>query len=351
MSLKQVLAVVTVLTGVWTSSTGAHADGQAPAYHYVSLQALLPEGYLGIDAVKLDNRGRVYGTLIACPDDFTCVYSTFVYRNGRVIPQNNNMAATTANERGRVGGIVYVADTEQAAIFDDGQTEVIPRLPGEVASRVLQVLDDGTALIESTEESARKTYYFYDKRKRIEKVDLDDKLVQHVRVNNAREVAGTLVNAATRIDKAFRIARPGRMTLLEPVAGDTQSWAQAIDDRGNVLGYSWGANGVERIGVWKNKKFQTYFVQGTAEYPTRTNALLWNESGLIVGTRGVTDTGTYLYPRPGVRLPLAELSDTELPLVTIIDDVNERGDLLGWGGSAPGYIEDFFLLERTCSAL
>jgi hypothetical protein len=77
--------------------------------------------------------------------------------------------------------------------------------------------------------------------------------------------------------------------------------------------------------------------------------LLWNERGLIVITdvvRPDDDLSSYLVPRPGVRLNLADLTESPLPPWTIIVDINNRGDLIGFGGPERGLVESVFLLRR-----
>jgi hypothetical protein len=106
------------------------------------------------------------------------------------------------------------------------------------------------------------------------------------------------------------------------------------------------SGGRERIGVWRGGTFQPYFVEGTPEFPTISNRLLWNRRGLIVIT-ATNDGNSYLVPRPGVRLRLADLVDGPLPPVTQIVDLNDRGDLVGFGGARPGVVDSQFLLERV----
>jgi hypothetical protein len=94
--------------------------------------------------------------------------------------------------------------------------------------------------------------------------------------------------------------------------------------------------------------FTTYFVEGTPDFPTVSNLLLWNEPGLIVITRPScrTDLNSYVVPAPGVRVKLADISDT-LPAWTLMNDINERGDILGAGGPACFFAEHSFVLKRV----
>ena len=102
---------------------------------------------------------------------------------------------------------------------------------------------------------------------------------------------------------------------------------------------------LERIGVWRDKTFKTYFVEGTLAFPTVSNRLLW--SGLIVITRtNPPDLNSYVVPAPGVRLKLADITDT-LPVWTLMFDINDHGDILGVGGDAYFVGGHTFVLKRV----
>jgi hypothetical protein len=131
------------------------------------------------------------------------------------------------------------------------------------------------------------------------------------------------------------------VTLLQPVPPDTLAWGLGINNRGDVLGYSFvsGAPYHERIGVWdRNGNFQTYFDETIV-----SNRLLFNDNNLIVITL-VQDSNSYLVPQPGVRLNLADLV-VNMPAgqdLRSITDMNNHGDMIG--SSSQG---NNFLLERV----
>ena len=118
-----------------------------------------------------------------------------------------------------------------------------------------------------------------------------------------------------------------------------------------MLGYSFICSETERVGVWDRRgEFQTWFVEGTDEFPTISNELLFNDNNLVVITNVSSPasealTNSYLVPRPGVRLNLANLVQN-LPSgvsFSLIKDINNHGDMIGldfFGGGS-------FLLERT----
>ena len=100
--------------------------------------------------------------------------------------------------------------------------------------------------------------------------------------------------------------------MLDRLPTEPHAWGQAINRHGDVLGYSFVFGGLTRIGVWRGATFQTYFVEGTPEFPTVSNRLKWNERGMIVIT-DTTDLNSYLVPRPNQRLNLADLTRGALP--------------------------------------
>ena len=134
------------------------------------------------------------------------------------------------------------------------------------------------------------------------------------------EIAGT--TGVNIVDDAlgFRFdPRTHDTTLLYPIDGDPLAWAQGINQSGDVLGYSFVNNGQERIGVWDRQgKFEVYFTEGNAQFPTISNHVLFNEQDLIVITWN-SDNTSYLVPEPGVRLDLADLTDNLPSWATPLD--------------------------------
>ena len=155
-------------------------------------------------------------------------------------------------------------------------------------------------------------------------------------------------------NRAFRFyLASGTTVLLAPRPTELYSWGQGINSRGDVLGYSFntGAAGtLQAIGVWRGSNFQTYFVEGIPEAPSRSDHLVWNERGLIVSTRSLgplSDLSSYLISRPGVRFKIADLVvDGSLPVWTDISDINDRGDIVGNGSPSRFTYDTGFLLQR-----
>ena len=135
-------------------------------------------------------------------------------------------------------------------------------------------------------------------------------------------------------DRAFRFPRaPANEIILDPQSTETQSWGLAINSRSDVLGYSFDYGATERIGFWRGRTFHTQFVEGTTQYPTISNYLLWNDRGLIVIT-DTYDSNSYIVPAANVRLNLGDITN-RLPAWTSIYGVNNKGDIVGIGGPDP----------------
>jgi hypothetical protein len=153
-----------------------------------------------------------------------------------------------------------------------------------------------------------------------------------VGVNDRAELAGTFAADGAAGQRAFRYdARTGERAPLAGMDCDLTTRAFGIDQQGNVLGYSFSAGSEEHIGIWNEANaFSTLFTEGTAEFPTRSSQLTWNEDGLVFVSR-TTDERTYLIPKPGVRIDLATLVDTcNAPGRLVVLSVNERGDFLAF---------------------
>jgi hypothetical protein len=331
----------------WGSAQAVQAEQFR--YQYVPLDPTVPDGFLFFDPVKITNDERVYGNTSACDLD-GCVTSVAVYSNGTTTILHEGIAFD-ANERGTVGGFVILDPeqfTVQAALFTASEVTLIPPLPNELQSAVFGLTDSGIALVWSVDATTfDQTYYLYEAGN-VTPLDFGSGYAPRG-INNRGLIAGTVFGpfgpGPNGTFRAFRFTPASGVTLLEPVPPDPHSWGLGIRSNGDVLGYSFVSGALERIGFWRGSVFHTWFVEGTPEFPTVSNSLLWNEQGLIVITL-TTDLNSYLVPRPGVRINLADLTE-DLPRWTWIWGLNDTGDMIGFGGSSSFNIEESFLLRRV----
>jgi hypothetical protein len=350
--LRHLAILVAVLSAPLVAPAHAQAASPTPPYRYhlVSLTAALPPGFAIFDAVGITADRRIYGTGYRC-DDTGCLLSVMVYHRGKETILHDGVAYAV-NDQGTVGGSLLDPATgnEQAAVFRGTNVRVIPRLPGETTSHVIGITNTATALVMSVNAAGFTPQYFlYDVRGKITPLNFGPGQILNLSINDRNIIAGTIDRPAS-LERAFRYdATSGVLTTLDPVKADPQSGGQGINQPGDVLGYSFTGGGLERIGVWRHQTFQTYFVEGTREFPTISNSLLWNRKGLIVITNSHNDPNSYLVPEPHVRIKLADVVDTP-PVWTLVKGINARGDLIGSGGASSSSIEFDFLLERVGAA-
>lgn len=333
------------------------AANLAPEYHYTWIDEVLPPEALFFDATTLTNNNRVYGNVYTLTNE-ALVSNLAVFHQGTLTILQEGFYANNANQHGTVGGYV-ITDSEnyytQAALFHKNKIHLIPRLPGEIISYVMIINDRNMALVYSLDENYDESIALYDKGKVIP-LDFgpDIPLVLFVSgMNNQGIISGT-----TKIDglgdRGFRFnARTGMYTLLEPLSSERNAWAMGINDRGEIVGYSFDAT-AERIGVWDKKgTFNTYFTQGTPEFPTISNRLMFNNNNTIVITQVSSPDSevgsSYLVPKPGVRKNLAGLVKDLPPehgLIWSVNAINNHGNMIGYSGLAAYNISANFLLKR-----
>jgi hypothetical protein len=347
---------VLVLTlGLWAIASQARefGDGHGFRYRYVSLdQIKLPAGFTLFFPVAIQDSGRVYGSVC---DTFLCsdIRNAF-YKDGTVTVLPSRGFAFTVNAGGTVGGAVLADPVNfilQAALFRGDVVTLIPPQPGEVSAFVIALNDSGTALVQSFDASGNQAFLLYSKGQTT-RLDFGPTIANPAflsrrSINNEGIIAGR--EGPDNFDGArgFRFdPRTGKSTLLNPFPGDpteTLAWGLGINTRDDVLGYSF-TNGIkpyhERVGVWDRKgDFKTYFVETMV-----SSNLLFNDNNLIVITQVADPSPTsYLVPKPGVRLNLADLVGN-LPAgqdLSAIIDMNNHGDMIGSSSSGNN-----FLLQR-----
>ncbi len=230
----------------------------------------------------------------------------------------------------------------QAALFDGNEVRLLPRLPGEISSQVVLLNDPGVAIIFSLDENFNERPALY-KNGQVTLLDFGPDIQSpfSLSMNNKGIIAGTLFIDGLGF-RGFRFNPDTNLvTMLEPLPTEPDAWTMGINNRDNVLGYSFVGGAIERIGVWDAKgKFHTYFVEGTPEFPTVSNVLRFNDNNQILitfVTRPFSEfRNSYLIPKPGVWLNLADLVVDEpagigsFPNVGLFPSgINNQGNIFG----------------------
>lgn len=316
----------------------------SPYHATVYTYDLFPPSILFFEAANgMTVDGRQFGTAWeVLPDGVTIFQHVGVLDHGRVTLLREGYAKVV-NRLGTAAGSVvldFEAFIEQAAIFRGNAVEMIPRLPDEVTSSVIAINDLGDAIVQSRDASFASRFAIYrnGKLKALD-VNYNPDRVSHIRINN------TGLMSLTKLDyvqpgyaRAFRLdLRTMKETVLPPQPTEHESWAQGINDQGDVLGYSFINGSTERVGIWHPAGgFVTHFLEGTTAFPTISNFLHFNATGLIL-ISGVQDPpeevgNVYVVPRPGQRLNLADQvrdMPSDAGRLGRITGVNVKGDIGG----------------------
>ena len=305
-----------------------------------------PPDFDGWAPFGITDKAQVVGQGFKCGETGCDFHVVVRGANGAFTVLAKNFLLNDVNGKGDVGGCTIddpVSFSGQAGIVRaNGKLDLIAKLPGEVASCVIKLSDNRVAAVISLDQASVATTYVLD-RNRVTPFAIDLATVEDI--NDAGQVAGIIqtedANRAYRFD-----AKSKTTTILPPVSPDPHSWGVGINRKGEVLGYSFVFDGNERIGKWNTRnRFETAFIEGTPEFPTVSNRLVWNEDGLIVVSYTPNDGNTYLIPTPGVRLNLADLvGGATLSSTLYALGINKGGDF------AATSVDDgrSFLFLRTC---
>lgn len=296
-------------------------------YEAVDITAA-PAGQDGWFPVGPSDKAEVYGTGFDCDDEYlVCTFTLFKRQtSGQFATLEQNFSASDVNGKGDVGGCVITDNASffgQAAIRSaNGKLEVLPRLVDEVSSCVDFITESGLVLVTSFTATYDVTVYVFDKG-RTTPITPPGSILD---INDRGQIAGIIFDPAG--NRAYRFdSSTQTTTILDPVSPDPHSWGQAINKHGEVLGYSFIFSAIERIGKWNRRnQFETSFTEGTPEFPTISNKLIWNEDGLIVASQ-TAEGATFLVPAPGIRLNLADITVGPQPSSRLnAQQLNKGGD-------------------------
>jgi probable HAF family extracellular repeat protein len=237
-----------------------------------------------------------------------------------------------------LGEAVGESASGETALFWGGKVIPLGSVPGEIESFATSVNNEGvavgTALLPG--RTIALVLYVYGQAIPID-LGNDVKLYAPINptINDEGIIAGTVSVVSTGHFRAFRHdIRSGKTTLLEPIAGDTDTWGLGIHARGEILGYSFVVfSTTEHIGTWDRRgNFTVHFTEGTAQYPTVSNNLVFNDRDQIV-ISSTTDQKSYIVPTVGQRHDLdtlvINLPAINQPLFDVVG-INDDGVIAGW---------------------
>jgi hypothetical protein len=222
-------------------------------YQYFSLQNVqFPPGYNFFNHTALGEDGKVYGQIFNNEATAT-VFG--VFKDGVLTTIQsfgaNSFNATTVNNKGLIGG--FYTDWNSffvSAVFDNAK---LIQLPGE---GICDLTDAGTELV-------RDGVGFSIVKKGIESpIDFGPIVPIQAGVglcglnfNNQEAIAGSTTDPSSGRSRGFVLAKGANQqpVLLNPKESETDSIVFDINNQGNVFGFSYNPDGIQRVGLWQKK--------------------------------------------------------------------------------------------------
>jgi probable HAF family extracellular repeat protein len=325
--LSRVKIIVSSLAVVFSPAT-LHAQPGPGKFTFVPIPAL-PGGASTV-AAGINNRGHVVGSGdVADGSSHGFIYDV---RQGtlRDIGEGAPLAINDLD-------VAVGQSANGPAMFVDGQVIDLGYPPGATFALATSVNNEGVAVgVSRIRGDISLAVYAFGQAFAVDLgLGANVELTRPVPViNDDFQISGTLLLLDTFNFRAFRHdLLTGETTLLAPLDGDTDTWGLGINDRGEVLGYSFVFNAPEHIGTWdRHGKFKVHFTEGNAQYPTLSDNLVFNDREEIVISE-TTDGNSYVVPRVGHRFDLdvlvANLPATPQPLFSV-RGINNGGVMTGY---------------------
>jgi len=139
---------------------------------------------------------------------------------------------------------------------------------------------------------------------------------------------------------AFLRSTHGELVELASLGG-AHSIASDVNDHGLVVGHSWLSTGYHHACLWRDG---TVFDLGTL-WGNNSEAYAVNNAGMVIGSSG---DSFFLWSEEGDMVDLRDLIGPTNFRLEQITDINDRGDIVGWGYFAHSPHHHAVLLRRHC---
>ena len=172
-----------------------------------------------------------------------------------------------------------------------------------------------------------------------------------VAINSAAEVAATGLSGNS--SEAYFLNNNGQTTLLAPLQGDSSTTATAINETGEVVGYSSTSDGLGGMGGSTNDEAVLYSSKGQAtdlgNLGGTSQATGIDDSRQVVGYSATgssfnSPTHAFLYNRGGPLIDLGTLGGSQ----SVATAINDATEIVGYSTTAAsGSPTHAFLLKGT----
>jgi probable HAF family extracellular repeat protein len=253
---------------------------------------------------------------------------------GTALPSPSDSIAVDINKRGDVVGHslsgTSAGRTWRAFLWRDGALTDLGTLPGHDSSYGAAINDRGEIAGNSFRWSSGPTHVVLWRDGAIHDLGaLPDAQTFVTEINNRRQIVGYAIVGLT--SRAF-VWQDGVFTYLPSLSDVEYTFAEAINDRGEIVGSSRAADGAQRAVLWRDG---TIVDLGLLPGTTSAAARGINDRGVIAGFASSPDgtTRAVVWER-GQILELGTLPGGVDAAATAI---NNHGEIVGFGADVPGH--------------
>ena len=324
-----------LLLATLLSCVAVAAEGAKPTWNITDLGALGSRGSIGL---ALNNRGDAGGYSKAVPPGMKYDYiHAFLWRDGQMIDLGSQVGTPPGTGNSQVSaindaGVAVIQGTDGVILYQDG---AFTRL-GFNAS-VADINHAGWFVGGYYDGTATHGYVWHDGAMQ-DLGTLGGTTSSATAINDKGVVVGTSQVAGNAGTRGF-VWENGQLTPI-PTFGGASSIVADINSHGVVVGSAQDASGAWIAYLYDGKSG----LQPIPNWPAGATVFAINDHGVILGDTGrngfTWDKGTVTY--------LETLPDVQAKGWSrlFVIDMNDRGDIVGWGWKAGGPIDgEAFLLS------
>jgi probable HAF family extracellular repeat protein len=271
-------AVVGVMVG---SVTMQQAFGQASGY----LVTELSSADAGAVPFKLNNLGDMAGNAANAAEGGTRAtiwnHSDLKKKHLRALLGSDYSSASAINDAGEVAGVSNTSKAMLPYIWTlTGGLQRVPLLPGDNCGQANGINKQGHVAGYSSGPNGARAF-LWTRSKGVQDLGVlpGGNYSRACDLNDLDQVAGTSGSAAG--DRAVLWTKTGNVRDLGTLSGDTSSEATAINNNGDVVGYSKGPRGGMRAFLWTQASGMEDL--GILPGGNSSRALGINDKGAVVG--------------------------------------------------------------------
>ena len=260
-------------------------------------------------------------------------YRAFLYKNGLMADVGTlggvSSSALAINNQGQIAGYARTSDNKSHAfLWDNFTMKDLGSLNGYHSSA--RGINEIGQIVGSTGSQSYAVLYEGGKIKDLGVLPGDYMSFAYA-INNNGEIVG--YSYSSSINRSAFLYSNGIMTDLGTIGGHS-SFAYAINDNSQIVGVSWNENDIERAFLYQNGEMIDL---GSLDGISHSRGLGINNAGQIVGlslTSGADwdwDSRRAIIYENGTMYDLNKLTNNPNWILSIAKDINNKGQIVGSG--------------------